>query len=120
MKKLKEKELIIDDTNDTELEFSSVKIDGKGWNYLKPDGTLLWQGDKGFDCCFNFKNGFAIVKIDGKGWNYLKPDGTLLWHGEKWFDECNPFFNELAKVNINGRWSTINKKGELIENTDIL
>src|SRR5574344_2110471 len=59
--------------------FSVVQIKDKGYNFLKRDGTLLWNGDKWFDICYNFYNGFATVEIDGKGDNYLKTDGTWLF-----------------------------------------
>src|SRR5574344_1110536 len=59
--------------------FARIKLDGIGWNFLKRDGTLLWNGDKWFDICYNFYNGFATGEIDGKGDNYLKTDGTWLF-----------------------------------------
>ena len=56
------------------------------FNFLRPDGTFVWEGEKWFDNADYFSNGFAEVEIKGKGWNYLRPDGTLVWEGEKWFD----------------------------------
>src|SRR5574343_210429 len=84
--------------------FARVEINGKGCNYLKEDGTLLWQGDEWFDNCYDFYNGFAIVKIKNKGFNVLKPDGTLLWQCDIWFDEfCRNFENGYSRVHIKGK-----------------
>ena len=55
-----------------------VRIDGEGWNFLKKcDGTLLWNGEKWFDECFDFQNGFARIKYNGE-WCYLTQSGDLI------------------------------------------
>ena len=73
------------------------------YNFLHPDGTLVWKDEKWFDEADYFSNGFAGVKIKGKGWNYLRPDGTLVWEEERWFDDTYKFYDGLAKVYIEGK-----------------
>src|SRR5574344_2084379 len=54
-----------------------VKINRKGWNFLKPDGTLLWTGDTWFNSCYDFQNEFASVLYKGE-WRYLTQNGDLI------------------------------------------
>ena len=76
----------------------------KKYNYLRPDGTLVWHGEKWFDRADDFYNGFAKVYINGKGFNYLHPDGILLWKDEeKWFDGARIFDDGLAEVFMKGK-----------------
>src|SRR5574344_1767023 len=56
--------------------FARVRINGKGENFLKPDGTLLWNDDTWLDLCEDLNGGFARIKLYEKGFNYLKTDGT--------------------------------------------
>src|SRR5574344_10415 len=68
---------IFNEVGDFENEFAIVRLNGIGWNFLKPDGTLLWPGDTWFDECDNFKNGFAKVGYKGE-WCYLTQSGNLI------------------------------------------
>src|SRR5574344_1303957 len=94
--------------------FSVVQIKGKGYNYLKTDGTLLWDGDAWFTECDDFENGYAAIYIHGMGWNFLSTNGVLLWKGDKWFNECYAFKNEFAAVMYIGTWYHITKDGNLL------
>ena len=57
--------------------FVMVYIEGKGWNYLRPDGTEVWVNkDKWFNNVGYFYNGFARVVLDSEEFN-LDRDGNL-------------------------------------------
>ena len=57
--------------------FVRVYIEGKGWNYLRPDGTTVWKDkDKWFDKTGFFVNGFAPVFLDGEEFE-LDKEGNL-------------------------------------------
>ena len=95
--------------------FAGVKINGKGWNFINPQGELLWKEKKWFDDVYYFHEGFAIVKIEGRGWNVINTQGELVWKEYKTYTSVGSFYNEFAGVKINGKgWNFINTKGELL------
>lgn len=91
-----------------------VKLMNK-YNFLRPDGTFVWEGEKWFDRANDFDNGTARVYIEGKGGNYLYPDGTFLWEGEKWFAWVDYFRNGFGLVKIEGKgWNFLRPDGTLV------
>jgi hypothetical protein len=116
----KEPYFIYDYVGDFNEGFAGVKIEGKGWNFIKPNGELLWKEYKCFDAVWNFYNGFAIVYKEGKGRNFINTNGELLWKEDKWFDMVDDFREGFAEVKIEGKgWNYINGQGELVWKEDI-
>ena len=100
--------------------FASVKLEGKGWNFINEQGELLWKGDKWLDDVWAFYEKFAKVGIKGKGYNLIDINGELVWKKDKWFDDTSFFFNGFAQVYIEGKgWNYVNKQGEYLWKGDI-
>jgi hypothetical protein len=97
--------------------FARVYKKGKGFNFINPQGELLWEGDEWFDNVGNFYEGFAEVKIEGKGWNFINTQGEYLWKEDEWFVNVYSFVKGFAGVYIrgSGKEYMLNIKGELIE-----
>ena len=99
--------------------FAPVKLEGKGCNFINPQGELLWKGDKWFDYVGFFDDGFAVVKIAGRGYNFINTQGELLWKRDIWFDGAWYFDDGFAAVKIEGKgWNFINTQGELLYKGD--
>ena len=77
--------IVFDDISDFYDGFASVRLRGKGWNFINKQGELLWKGDKWFSYDNYFTDGFVRVKIEGKGWNLIDTNGELVWKGDIWF-----------------------------------
>jgi hypothetical protein len=56
--------------------FASVKIVGKGYNFINTKGELLWKEDNWFDYAWSFHNGLAEVEYKGNSY-ILNKKGEL-------------------------------------------
>lgn len=95
--------------------FKIVGLNGIGCNFINNENQLIWKGERWFDTCYDFYDGFMMVKIDGKGYNFLKEDWTLLWKGNEWFEEYDIFQHGKAKVKLHGKLYQIDSYGSLID-----
>ena len=57
--------------------FAKIYIVDKGYNFIKLDGTLLWNGETWFNGCSSFNQDGAIVLIEKNEFNLISTDGQL-------------------------------------------
>lgn len=101
-------DLWFDIANSFRYKLGVVTLNGKD-NYIKPDGTLLFE--HWFDNCHKFYEGFAVVNNDYK-WNYINEKGKFL--SDTWFDYCSGFNNGLGMVTLKDKCNLIKPDGTLL------
>ena len=91
---------------------------GQKVNYIKTDGTYLYNTDNTddwFTNALNFdENGSAIVAKDNK-YNFILRDGTFIWKGD-WFDWVGYFINDIALVKKDNKANFLRFDGTLVWN----
>ncbi|MCL2514164.1 MAG: hypothetical protein FWF08_09690, partial [Oscillospiraceae bacterium] len=96
-----------------------VQLDSGNWTILKDDYTLL--NEKGWNQIGSgrtYKDSeFISVQINNGNWTYYDIAGGSLIDEEGW-SANNSFYGDYACVKLdNGNWTSINKKGELFDET---
>ena len=105
--------LVFDYVGDFHEGFAVVKIFGK-YNFINPQGELLWKDDE-FDVAWDFFNGFARVYKKDRGYNLINTNGELLWNKDEWFVYVSEFSDGLAVGITKDKMYKLNTKGELIK-----
>ena len=94
--------------------FAIVRLDEKGYNFINPQGELLWKEDIWFGFVDKFSEGVARVKLYDK-FNFINTNGELVWEKYKFFNNIGDFYNGFARVEIEGKgWNFIKPNGELL------
>jgi len=90
-----------------------VKIDGKGYNYVTPDGQILCK--QWFDTAYSFESPDNIVcaeVINNGKHNYINPKGEIM-SPHLWFDELWDFYCGYAKVKVGESYNLMDAEGNL-------
>ena len=90
-----------------------VRIDGKGYNYVTPEGQILCK--QWFDTAYSFERPDNIVcaeVINNNKHNFINAKGELM-SPHMWFDDIWDFYGGCAKVKVGESYNLMDAEGNL-------
>lgn len=84
-------------------EIAVIKVNKNKYSYIDIRGIIL--GNRIYDECLSFKNGYAVYRYDNK-YGYIDKYGIELT--EPIYDECSSFYNNKAVVKKGDKYFFLN------------